>query len=215
MQEALQQFLFMYRITPNRNTPNSTSPAEAMYNRKIRTSLDLLIQPKLNQPVINEKQNQSFNRKWIPGEILERVGAINYNVRVNTRDRLVRSHTNQIRPRSSPQTSSTPTAEIPLSTLLQDFNMKPVPELQSPEIAASLSSQPVAVASEEFQQHGRRLDWELGDNNPSGSDQREAIITPPSIQRRSNRKRGATKIYSLPSPPAKRGGVTTLKVRHP
>ncbi|XP_055903103.1 uncharacterized protein K02A2.6-like [Eupeodes corollae] len=240
MQEALQQFLFMYRTTPNRNTPNSTSPAEAMYNRKIRTSLDLLIQPKLNQPVINEKQNLSFNRqygakhrsfavgdavfvklyrsnksRWIPGEILERVGAVNYNVRVNTRDRLVRSHTNQIRPRSSTQTSSTPTAQIPLSTLLQDFNMKPITELQSPEIAASQSSQPVAVASEECPQHSRRLDWELGDNNPSGSDQREAIITPPSIQRRSNRKRRATKRYSPPSPPAKRGGVTTLRVRHP
>ena len=35
-EKALQQFLLVYRITPNPNTPDATSPAETMFARKIR-----------------------------------------------------------------------------------------------------------------------------------------------------------------------------------
>ena len=40
---ALQQFLQVYRITPNPNTPMGCSPAETMFARKIRSVLNKLI----------------------------------------------------------------------------------------------------------------------------------------------------------------------------
>ncbi|XP_058814254.1 uncharacterized protein K02A2.6-like [Topomyia yanbarensis] len=42
IQEALDIFLITYRTTPNPATPEGKSPSEAMFGRKIRTSLDLL-----------------------------------------------------------------------------------------------------------------------------------------------------------------------------
>ena len=37
---ALQQFLLVYRITPNPNTPKGRSPAETMFARKIKSVFD-------------------------------------------------------------------------------------------------------------------------------------------------------------------------------
>ncbi|XP_058816138.1 uncharacterized protein K02A2.6-like [Topomyia yanbarensis] len=44
-QETLDIFLITYRATPNPNVPDGKTPAEAMYNRSLRTSLDLLRAP--------------------------------------------------------------------------------------------------------------------------------------------------------------------------
>ena len=41
--KALQQFLQVYRITPNPNTPLVVSPAETMFARKIRSVFDKLL----------------------------------------------------------------------------------------------------------------------------------------------------------------------------
>ena len=46
--KALQQFLQVYRITPNPNTPLAVSPAEMMFTRKIRSVSDKLL-PKQNK----------------------------------------------------------------------------------------------------------------------------------------------------------------------
>ena len=45
-EKALQQFLQVYRIIPNPNTQNATSPAETMFARKIRPVFEKLL---LNQ----------------------------------------------------------------------------------------------------------------------------------------------------------------------
>ena len=46
--KALQQFLQVYRITSNPNTPLAVSPAETMFARKIRSVFDKLL-PKQNK----------------------------------------------------------------------------------------------------------------------------------------------------------------------
>ena len=46
--KALQQFLLVYKITPNPNTPLAVSPAETMFARKIRPVFDKLL-PKQNK----------------------------------------------------------------------------------------------------------------------------------------------------------------------
>ena len=48
MDKALQQFLQVYRITPNAYTPLAVSPAETMFARKIRSVFDKLL-PKQNR----------------------------------------------------------------------------------------------------------------------------------------------------------------------
>lgn len=42
-EKALQQFLQVYRITPNNDTPSALSPAEVMFARKIRSVFDKLL----------------------------------------------------------------------------------------------------------------------------------------------------------------------------
>ncbi|XP_065079446.1 uncharacterized protein K02A2.6-like [Ochlerotatus camptorhynchus] len=104
--EHLQTFLSVYRSIPNRNTPQSTSPAEAFLGRPVRTTLDLLKKPvPVNEAVKNHKQNEQFNwrhgafkrefeeddlvyieqhcrnaKSWIPGRVIERKGSVNYIV---------------------------------------------------------------------------------------------------------------------------------------
>ena len=54
--EELQEFLFIYRITPNPNTHANMSPAELMFARKIRSIFDKLIPSKKE---IRKKMNTS------------------------------------------------------------------------------------------------------------------------------------------------------------
>ncbi|XP_018406351.1 PREDICTED: uncharacterized protein K02A2.6-like [Cyphomyrmex costatus] len=132
-------FLKQYRSTPNVNVPNKVSPAEALIGRPMRTVLDLLKPSIRQQPQkddIKLRQEQQFNRKhgvkskafevdsevyvkiyninkwkWIPGKIVERIGQVLYNVAVPTRQRLVRAHANQLRPRFSVETKESPQDE--------------------------------------------------------------------------------------------------------
>ncbi|KYN06973.1 Uncharacterized protein K02A2.6 [Cyphomyrmex costatus] len=105
----------------------------------MRTVLDLLKPSIRQQPQkddIKLRQEQQFNRKhgvkskafevdsevyvkiyninkwkWIPGKIVERIGQVLYNVAVPTRQRLVRAHANQLRPRFSVETKESPQDE--------------------------------------------------------------------------------------------------------
>ena len=56
--KALQQFLQVYRITPNPNTPLAVSPAEMMFARKIRSIFDKLLpkQNKLRKTTLAQKK---------------------------------------------------------------------------------------------------------------------------------------------------------------
>ena len=63
--KALQQFLPVYRITPNPNTPLAVSPAETMFARKIRSVFDKLLpkQNKRRKTTLAPKKNVQPGRK--------------------------------------------------------------------------------------------------------------------------------------------------------
>ena len=91
---ALQQFLQVYRITPNPNTPMGRSPAETMFARKVKSVFDKLIpqQAKFKKTVSPHKKhfypddkvlfkayknNMTF---WEVGTIKQRIGELVYIV---------------------------------------------------------------------------------------------------------------------------------------
>ncbi|XP_053990180.1 uncharacterized protein K02A2.6-like [Hylaeus volcanicus] len=105
---ALQRILMQYRITPHCTT--GISPAELMFNRKIRCTLDIM-RPKNNESVeyYNNKSVLNFKKgkrvscrnyqrgdKWIFGRILKRIGKLHYIVKLDD-GRTWKRHTNQIR----------------------------------------------------------------------------------------------------------------------
>lgn len=59
MEDTLQLFLLNYRSTPNNNVPDGKSPAEAMFGRNIRTTLDLLRPP----PITAKKELDQGNKR--------------------------------------------------------------------------------------------------------------------------------------------------------
>lgn len=142
--DNLQTFLQCYRSTPNRYCCNNKSPAELLYNRKMRIHLDLLHPPKqqdTRQLSRNaERMKQQFDKKhgvikqeftagqkvyastyvpnnkftWKPGKIVERRGSVMYNV-VLDNGKLIRAHKNQLRQRVCEDTS--PPSRQQLSTI--------------------------------------------------------------------------------------------------
>ena len=71
--EELQEFLSIYRITPNPNTNANMSPAELMFARKIRLVFDKLI---LSKKRIRKKINIS-NKTYSPRE---KIYFLNYHL---------------------------------------------------------------------------------------------------------------------------------------
>lgn len=63
-EKALQQFLQVYRITPNSTTPSALSPAEVMFARKIRSVFDKLLPKQTKQSPTSFVPKRKFN----PGE---------------------------------------------------------------------------------------------------------------------------------------------------
>ncbi|XP_055543387.1 uncharacterized protein K02A2.6-like [Wyeomyia smithii] len=65
IKQALNTFLLTYRTSPNPNVPDGKSPAEAMYGRPIRTSLELLRPPRRSvpQPVSESPALRTFNKE--------------------------------------------------------------------------------------------------------------------------------------------------------
>ena len=63
--KALQQFLQVYGITPNPNTPLAVSPAKTMFARKIRSVFDKLLpkQNKLRKNTLGSKKKIKAGRK--------------------------------------------------------------------------------------------------------------------------------------------------------
>ena len=62
--EELQEFLSIYRITPNPNANTNMSPAELMFARKIRSIFDKLIPSKNG----NEKKINTSYKTYSLGE---------------------------------------------------------------------------------------------------------------------------------------------------
>ncbi|XP_055714357.1 uncharacterized protein K02A2.6-like [Phlebotomus papatasi] len=126
LDDALQQFLANYRVTPNENAPEGKSPSEIIFSRKIRTIFDLLRDTPEEPIRRNEKMEEEYNRrhgakkrifekgeevyakifspgrsfKWTPGVVIERRGSVQYNIRLGN-GTIIRSHTNQLKHRFS------------------------------------------------------------------------------------------------------------------
>ncbi|XP_055605159.1 uncharacterized protein K02A2.6-like [Uranotaenia lowii] len=152
LREAIDTFLLCYRSTPCRCAPDGKSPAELLLGRRLRTALDLLKPPTSFYKQPESKQEIQFNRKhgtkalnydvkdlvwtkvhrnntwsWEPGQILERIGRVIYNVWLSEKRNLVRSHTNQLRKRYESEQPTSPvqqqSTQIPLSILLDSCGL--------------------------------------------------------------------------------------------
>ncbi|CAI2734266.1 unnamed protein product [Schistosoma spindalis] len=146
VEEALQQFLISYRITPSSNCQDGKSPAEIMFGRPIRTLLNVL-NPKDkvyglqknkegNYPKIREfkvgdlvyaRDFRPGKPRWIFGCIKKRRGTVLYEVMVE--NTLIIRHINQLRDRrnvyESPKVKS-----LPIEVLCDTFNIPPPPPPQ-------------------------------------------------------------------------------------
>lgn len=148
--QHLQTFLSVYRSTPNRNAPDGKSPAHLFLGREMRTSLDLLKPSSPRPTLVNEKQNDQFNRRhgavkrafnpddlvyaqvhrrnkteWVPEQVIERKGSVDYTVLLEN-GRLIRAHTNQLRHRFSDASEAVPTPnnQLPFALLLDEFQIQ-------------------------------------------------------------------------------------------
>ncbi|XP_039450654.1 uncharacterized protein K02A2.6-like [Culex pipiens pallens] len=164
LEEAIDTFLQCYRSTPCRSAPEGKSPAEVLLGGRIRTSLELMKPPSSFYKDSSSKQDQQFDRKhgakakifepkygvfakvhhgnewsWVPGEVVERIGTVMYNVWLPDRQQLIRSHSNQLRKRhggaDATEAESQPT--IPLDLLINTWGIKPPGPSESPEPAGS------------------------------------------------------------------------------
>ena len=116
IESRLSKFLFQYRIIPQTTTGLST--AELLFNRKIKSHLDLLypdLQLKVKEKQLVQKRNHDWHVRdrdidlgdqvfvknyaaglpWLPGVIIGRTG-VNFTVKLDD-NREVRRHKDQIR----------------------------------------------------------------------------------------------------------------------
>ena len=152
LEEILQQFLFVYRTTPNKAISNNLSPAEALMGRKLRTTHHALIPTEHRPPNlyntdgftigtnVHVRDYRPGNDKWTDGTVKNRRSKVVYDVAVDG-DIWVR-HQNQLRPRHSQNNDSN--VNIPLDLLLDTFDLErisstPVASLDPPaEVDATL-----------------------------------------------------------------------------
>ena len=138
--KALQQFLNVYRITPNSNVTAASSPAEAMFGRKIRSVFEKLI-PQAKKWTITQPAPK---RKYMPGEkvffkayknnlafweagVIERkVGSMIYEIQGPRH--LHKRHINQLKKRSTECVEEEPPRvdpETPIDTFYECFDVQP------------------------------------------------------------------------------------------
>ncbi|XP_055622968.1 uncharacterized protein LOC129766458 [Toxorhynchites rutilus septentrionalis] len=136
---ALDTFLLTYRTTPNLNTPDGRSPAELMYNRQLRTSVELLRVPHNQAPPMQTQANPTVYAKvyvnnkwtWAPGTVVERIGCVMYNVWVDNR-KLIRSHINQLKSRDAMTHRGNKKQSIPLDILLSECDVNTPAVMRTP-----------------------------------------------------------------------------------
>ena len=149
-EKSLENFLSVYRITPNPNTNAGLSPAELMFARKIRSVFDRILQ-NTNKTIatrenlstrfykpgdkilfLNYRTGKSF---WEEGIIMKRIGHVLYSVRSSKFD--CRRHINQLRPRHTDDYKQVEDNELTLEVLYDSFNVplpitQPTPRVVSP-----------------------------------------------------------------------------------
>ena len=149
-EKSLENFLSVYRITPNPNTNAGLSPTELMFARKIRSVIDRIL-PNTNKTTatredlstrfykpgdkilfLNYRTGKSF---WEEGIIMKRIGHVLYSVRSSKFD--CRRHINQQRPRHTDDYKQAEDNELPLEVLYASFNVplpitQPAPRVVSP-----------------------------------------------------------------------------------
>ncbi len=141
--------LFSYRITPQSTT--GKSPAELLYRRKLRSTLDLVhpdfrsqVQDKqMKQKCYHEQhakerqlsvgddvytKNFSSGPTWIPGKVQKRTGPLSYTIKIGN-GQVVRRHIDQVRTKHVVAPAGT---AMELETSLQDVEELPLTEPVSP-----------------------------------------------------------------------------------
>ena len=145
--KALQQFLQVYRITSNPNTPLAVSPAETMFARKIRSVFDKLLakQNKQRKAILATKKRFNPGEKiyfkkyqnntscWERGIIKKIIGDMVYIVEGPKYTH--RRHQNQLQKRRLNDSNDVPQAEEPIDTIFDVFDLDP-PQ-STPEIRRS------------------------------------------------------------------------------
>ena len=149
-EKSLENFLSVYRITPNLNTNAGSSPAELMFTRKIRSVFDRILpsttkttatrenlstwfyKPGEKILFLNYRSGKSF---WEEGIIMKRIGHMIYSVRSSKFD--CRRHINQLRPQHTDDFKQAEDNELPLEILYDIFNVplpitQPTPRVISP-----------------------------------------------------------------------------------
>ena len=137
MDKALQQFLQVYRITPNPNTPLAVSPAETMFARKIRSVFNKLLpkQNKIQKTTLVPKKRFHAGEKiyfkkyqnnmscWERGIIKKRIGDMVYIVEgpkyIHNR------HQNQLQKHHLNDSNGVPQTEEPIDTIFDMFDLDP------------------------------------------------------------------------------------------
>ena len=137
-EKALQQFLQVYRITPNPNTPNATSPAETMFGRKIRPVFEKLLPKQVSlgrtTTVPTKRYNPgdkvffkaySYNISfWELGTIDKKIGNTTYIILGPTATQ--KRHLNQIKMRRLDDPGRTShDEEEAIETLYDTFDIEP------------------------------------------------------------------------------------------
>ena len=114
----LQRFLLTYRTTPHCTT--HTSPVELLFRRKLNTRLSL-INPTLLNTVNSHRDNfrkfhhyskglrqfypsdkvwirdyGKVNKKWMEGQVIEKISDVMYNVKINCSNLIVQKHVDQL-----------------------------------------------------------------------------------------------------------------------
>ena len=140
-EKSLENFLSVYRITPNPNTNAGLSPPELMFARKIRSVFDRIL-PNTNKTTAT-RENLS-TRFYKPGDkilfliysgksfreegiIMKRIGHVLYSVRSSKFD--CSRHINHLRPQHTDDYKQAEDNELPLEVLYDSFNV-PLPITQ-------------------------------------------------------------------------------------
>jgi hypothetical protein len=164
----------MYRVTPQ--TTTGLAPAELLFNRKVRTRLDL-VHPSVERRVVQKQSQQKLNHdhaevrsyqvgdlvsiknfsvgpKWLAGVVAQITGPLSYVVKL-TDGRLLKRHVDHVLPRVQEDLRGVSQNQPPLMLEPPLVTKQPLmaedPRLQSEAFPAS-SPEGAAVELEEFQQ---------------------------------------------------------------
>ena len=160
LQLTVDRFLFNYRMTPHSTT--GVSPSELMFNRKLRSRLDLLwpfnsVQARVANKQQSQKgnytqrprnmnaplgsdimvRNYSSGPKWLPGTVVQQTGPLSYKCELEDGG-VVKRHSDQLHKRvTSPQSLTPP---LPLESP-PEVNDNVDPPMETPDPPSS----PVAL----------------------------------------------------------------------